>query len=59
MEPMVIRKDETPTTDLKCRDCDDKARAVWLDDGGAAPLCDPCVDARRKAYLKQHAGMLG
>jgi len=59
MEPMVIRKDETPTTDLKCRDCDDKARAVWLDDGGAVPLCDPCVEARRKVYRRKYAGMPG
>jgi hypothetical protein len=59
MEPIIIRKEETPTTDLKCQDCDDKARAVWLDDGGAAPLCDSCVEARRKAHQKQNAGMLG
>jgi len=48
MNPMLIRKEETPTSAIACKDCNGTARAVWLDDNGATPLCDPCAEARQE-----------
>ena len=53
MEPMVVRRKDDPKETVVCKDCGNWARAVWLDDGGAVPLCDDCVEARRKAYRER------
>jgi hypothetical protein len=55
VNPFVLRKDEEPTTSLTCKDCNGKARALWCDNDGNVPLCDPCVDAREKAYRVRYA----
>ena len=55
LQPLVIRSKTTPKTALKCIDCMDTARAVWLDPNGTtATLCDACVDKREKEYLRDH-----
>jgi hypothetical protein len=54
MNPFVLRKDEEPTTDLACKDCSGKARALWCDNDGNIPLCDPCVYTRQTAYRVKH-----
>jgi len=59
MNPIVIRKEEAPTSAIICKDCNGAARAVWLDNDGAVPLCDPCVEARQKAHRRKYAGMPG
>jgi hypothetical protein len=53
--PMVIRRDEPPSNTVECKACGNWARAVWLDENGAVPLCDPCIDARTAAYQRRQA----
>jgi hypothetical protein len=50
-----MRRDEELKATVDCTDCNGQARALWCDNDGNIPLCDPCVEARRVAYRVKYA----
>jgi hypothetical protein len=55
VKPFVLRRDEELKATVDCTDCNSEARALWCDNDGNIPLCDPCVEARRVAYRIKYA----
>jgi late competence protein required for DNA uptake (superfamily II DNA/RNA helicase) len=59
MKPIVLERDGHSQTQIKCNRCFNEARAVWVDQYGAKPLCRECLDQSEQAYLRREQAQLG